>query len=141
MVEDARVALGARELATTPHNYDEFIVQGTKQKRRILQEYKEKFGTDYSDSIITKKKGRHSSINPDWKIVCMRPSIKEYYRVEELTIYNVITTVIKEFWDSFNSANLISLSRTNKDFWIMIKNTIQWLRIDFSFLPGSSFLL
>ena len=71
MVDDARVALGARELATTPHNYDEFIVQGTKQKRRILQEYKEKIGANYSDSIITKKKGKHSYTNPDRKIICI----------------------------------------------------------------------
>ena len=85
MVDDARVAIGARELRVTvpareltavPHNNDEIIVQGTKQKRRILQEYEEKFSTDYSDSIFTKKKGKHSHIYPDWKIVRMRPSIK-----------------------------------------------------------------
>ena len=85
MVDDARVALGACELRVTvparaltavPHNDDKIIVQGTKQKRRILQEYKDKFGTDYSDSIITKKKGKHSNIDPDRKIVRMRPSIK-----------------------------------------------------------------
>ena len=64
----------------------------------------------------------------------MRPSIKKYYRVEELTIYNVITTVIKEFRDSFDSADLINLSCINKDFLIMIKNTIRWLRNDFSSL-------
>jgi hypothetical protein len=133
MIDDARVALGARklrvalparELTAIPHNNDEIIVQGTKQKRLILQEYEEKFGTDYPDSIITKKKGKHSSIDPDRKIVRMRPSIQKYYRVEELTIYNVITTVIKEFRDSFDSADLINLSCTNKDFSIMIKNTI-----------------
>ena len=58
MVDDARVALGALELRVllparkstdVPHNDDEIIVQGTKQKRRILQEYEEKFGTNYSD--------------------------------------------------------------------------------------------
>jgi hypothetical protein len=38
MVNDARVALGARELAIAPPNFDEIIVQGTKQKRLILQE-------------------------------------------------------------------------------------------------------
>ena len=47
MVDDARVALGARELATTPHNNDKIIVQGTKQKRWILQEYEEKIGAGY----------------------------------------------------------------------------------------------
>ena len=50
MIDDARVALGARELrvalpacelTAVPHNDDEIIVQGTKQKRLILQEYEE----------------------------------------------------------------------------------------------------
>ena len=49
MVDDARVALGARELrvvlpaqkfTSVPQNDDNIIVQGTKQKRLILQEYK-----------------------------------------------------------------------------------------------------
>ena len=104
MVDNARVALGARKLrvavlaresTAVPHNDDKIIVQGTKQKRLILQEYEEKFGTNYSDSIITKKKGKHSYIDPDRKIIRMRPSITKYYRVEEFIIYNVITTVIK----------------------------------------------
>jgi hypothetical protein len=104
MVDDARVAIEARELKVTapaseltavPHNDDEIIVQGTKQKHQILQEYKDTCGTNYPDSITTKKKGRHSHINPARKIVRMKPSIKKYYRVEELTVYNVITTVIK----------------------------------------------
>ena len=58
MVEDARVALGARELrvalparelTAVPHNDDEIIVHGTKQKRRILQEYEDTSGTNYPD--------------------------------------------------------------------------------------------
>ena len=143
MVDDARVAIEAREwritvptreLTAVPHNDDEIIIQGTKQKHWILQEYEDTFGTDYSDSITTKKEGKHSSIVPVRKIVRMKPSIKKYYRVEELTIYNVITTVIKESRNSFSSADLISLSCANKDFLIMIKNTIRWLRIDFSSL-------
>jgi hypothetical protein len=143
MVNKARVAIKerewkvtgpARKLTAAPQNDDEIIVQGTKQKRRILQEYEDTFGTEYLDSITTKKKGKHSSINHVRKIVRMKPCINKYYRVEELTIYNVITTVIKEFWDSFNPSDLISLSCTNKDFSIMIKNTIRWLRIDFSSL-------
>jgi len=31
IVDDARVTLGARELATTPHNDDEIIVHGTNK--------------------------------------------------------------------------------------------------------------
>ena len=55
------------ELTAVPHNNDEIIIQGTKQKCRILQEYKEKSDTNYSDSIINKKKGKHCSIDPDRK--------------------------------------------------------------------------
>ena len=116
MVNNARVALGVRESTTAPHNVSKIIIQGTTQKRWILQEYKESFGAGYSDSIVTKKKGKHSYIDPDQPIICMKPSITKYYRVEELTIYNVITTEIKEIRGSFGSADLISLSCTNKDF-------------------------
>jgi hypothetical protein len=38
-------------------------------------------------------------------------------------LYNVITTVIKEFWDSFKLADLVNLSCANKDFWTMITVT------------------
>ena len=42
--------------------------------------------------------------------------------------------MIKEFRDSFESADLISLSCTNKDFLTMILNTVRWLNINFSSL-------
>ena len=95
MVNNARVTLGVCESTNTPYNTNDILAQGTKQTRRILQEYKKAFGTNHSDSIVTKKKGKHSNIDHDWPIICMRPSITKYYRVEELTIYNIITTVIK----------------------------------------------
>ena len=74
MVDNARVALGARELKValpTPeltailHTDDEIIVQVKKEKSRILQEYEKNFGANYSDSIITKKKGKHYYIDTD----------------------------------------------------------------------------
>jgi hypothetical protein len=143
MVDKARAAIEDHESkvkapasgpTATLHNDDEIIIQGTRQKRWILQEYEDTFGSNYPDSITTKKKGKHSQIDPLRKIVRMKPSIKKYYRVEELTIYNVVTTVIKELWDSFGPTNLLHLSCANKDFSIMIKNTVRWLRIDFSSL-------
>jgi hypothetical protein len=70
-------------------------VFSTREKKRILEEYVSKFGSSYQDSIITKKKGKpdineasHFSTS-SWK--GMKPSSDKYYRVEELTIYNVIT--------------------------------------------------
>ena len=62
----------------------------------------------------------------------MSPSINKYYWVQELLLYNVITTVIKEYQASFNSTDLRNLSRINHDFSKMIPNTIRWLQLDFS---------
>ena len=63
---------------------------------------------------------------------CMLPSIRKYYQVKELTLYNVITLVIKEYRDSFTSTDIINLSRINRDFSSMIPKTIRWLQLDFS---------
>jgi hypothetical protein len=76
---------------------DDVIVKGTKHKMQILQDYEAEFGANYPKLIITRRKGKHSH-EPD--IVTptrMSPFIKKYYRVQELTLYNVITTVIKEY--------------------------------------------
>jgi hypothetical protein len=39
---------------------DDVIVKGKKHKMQILQEYEAEFGANYPNSIITKKKGKHS---------------------------------------------------------------------------------
>ncbi len=49
-----------------------------------------------------------------------------------MTLYNVITAVIKEQRTSFTSTDLQNLSSINHDFSRMIPNTIWWLRLDFS---------
>jgi hypothetical protein len=41
--------------ATSATAYDSTIVQGTKEKTRILSAYQEKFGEGLPDLIITKK--------------------------------------------------------------------------------------
>ena len=73
-------------------------VSGTREKKCILEEYVSKFGSGHQESIITMKKGKLDINKPlhfatsSWK--GMKPSSNKYYRVEELTIYNVITIVI-----------------------------------------------
>ena len=62
----------------------------------------------------------------------MLPSIGKYYRVKELTLYNVITTVIKEHRTSFTSTDLQNLSTINHKFSNLIPKTIRWLTLDFS---------
>jgi hypothetical protein len=108
------------------------IVTGTKHNILILQEYKREFGSDNPDSIVTRKKGKKSHNWINNTPACMSPSVKKYYWVQELTLYNIITTVIKEYWDSFDFTDLNNLSMVNGDFSIMIPNTIRWLQLDFS---------
>ena len=92
------------------------IVKGKKNKMQILTEYEATYGADFPNPIITKKKGKHSCEQDIVHPTCMLPSIKKYYRVKELTLYNVITTVIKEQRTSFTSTDLQNLSSINHDF-------------------------
>ena len=103
---------------------DSIIITGTKHKKRVLQEYESKFGNDIPHPIVTRLKGKHSTDSIYAAPVCMKHSIKKYYRVQELTLYRIITMVIKEFWDRFNPTNLINLSKINNKFSIIIPNTI-----------------
>jgi hypothetical protein len=65
-------------------------VSGTREKKRILEEYVSKFGSGHQESIITKKKGKLDTKEPlhfatsSWK--GMMHSSNKYYRVKELTI-------------------------------------------------------
>jgi hypothetical protein len=111
---------------------DDVIVTGKKHKTQILQEYEEEFGAAYPKSIITRRKGKHSCEPDILHPTRMLPSTKKYYRVQELTLYYVITTAIEEYRDCFNSTDLHNLSRINRDFSKMVPNTILWLRLDFS---------
>ncbi len=63
----------------------------------------------------------------------MKPSSDKYYRVKELTIYNVITIVIQEY-TAFSKKELSHLHLINKDFSMMLPKLKHWLKIDFSLL-------
>ena len=94
---------------------DQIIIRGTQHKLRILQEYQDKYS--HSEKVIvTRKKGKILSDVTDDPIVYptvpptvrMRPRLSISYRVVELTsIYKVITTVIKEYVDSFTTRDLL----------------------------------
>jgi hypothetical protein len=112
-------------------------VSGTKEKKCILEEYVSKFDSGHQESIITKKKGKLDPNEPlhfvtsSWK--GMKPSTDKYYRVKDLTIYNVITIVIREY-TAFSKNELLSIRLINTDFTKMIPKLKQWLQIDFSTL-------
>ncbi len=49
------------------------MVSGSREKRRILENYEEKFGLGYPDSIVTSKKGKLISTTLVSQSTCMRP--------------------------------------------------------------------
>jgi hypothetical protein len=80
---------------------NDVIVAGTAHKNAILDAYEAKYksGTDH---VVTRIKGKRvldAVLNPCKR---MRPSSDKYYRVKELTLYNAITTVLKEYYSSFS---------------------------------------
>ena len=134
-----KVAPVKNTVNTTPSSLtrvedNSIIIARTKHKKRILQEYESEFGRDFLDSIVTRKKGKHSIDPIDPAPIRMKPSIKKYYQVQELKIYNIITMVITEFLESFNTTNMKNLLAINADFSVMIPKTMCWLKIDFSLL-------
>jgi hypothetical protein len=105
---------------------------GKKEKKRILEKYQMQHGSDYNDSIVTKKKGKTSNDSSLLNRTRMRPSLDKWYRVEELFLYNVITTVIKESRVSLSNQDLFNLRMVNKDFANIVPKTCRWLRMDFT---------
>jgi hypothetical protein len=55
------------------------IVSGTREKRHILEAYKKKIGSGYSNSIVMDKKGKLVSITLVSHSTRMRPSKDKFY--------------------------------------------------------------
>jgi hypothetical protein len=121
----------------TPNSGPSTVVFRSKEKKCILDKYVSKFGSGYQESIITKKKGKldHNELLPSlassWQ--CMKPSTDKYYQVKELTIYNVISIVIREY-AAFSKNKLSNIRLLNTNFAKMIPKLQRWLQIDFSLL-------
>ncbi len=62
----------------------------------------------------------------------MRPSLNKWYRVGDLHLYNVITTIIKECRVSFLKEDISNLCLVNKDFPNIIPKVLHWLRVNFT---------
>jgi hypothetical protein len=61
-------------------------VSGSKEKKRILEEYVSTFGSGYQELIITKKKGKFNHNEPLQSLASsregMKPSTNKYYQVK-----------------------------------------------------------
>jgi hypothetical protein len=108
---------------------DTIIVRGTKEKKHILDAYKERFGQDFDHSIVSKKKGK-IELDPNLNFPRMKPALDKWYRVSELLILNVITTVVKKH--HLSSYSLKNLQLINKCISTMIPNVLRWLHANFS---------
>jgi hypothetical protein len=67
----------------------------------------------------------------------MKPSTDKYYRVKDLTIYNIITIVIQEYM-AFVKNKLLSIRLINTDIAKMIPKLKQWLQIDFFYITQAT---
>jgi len=52
-----------------------------------FHKYESEFRVNSPNSVVTKKKGKHSTVTIVLSSACMKPSINKYYRVQELTFY------------------------------------------------------
>jgi hypothetical protein len=93
--------------------------------------YQEKFGSEYPELIVTRKKGKISD-NKSLHCAGMRPSLNKWYRVGDLHLYNLITTIIKECRVSFSKDDISNLCLVNKDFANSVPKVFHWLRVDFT---------
>ncbi len=84
-------------------------------KKCILDDYQKKFGKDSNDSIVARKKGKISD-NTSLDCSQMRPSLDKWYRVGDLHLYNVITTIIKECRVTFSKEDFANPRLVNKDY-------------------------
>ncbi len=107
------------------------IVKGTCEQKCILTAYQEKFGSEYPELMVTRKKGKISD-NTSLHRAHMRPSLNKWYRVGDLCLYNVITTIIKECRVSFSKEDISNLHLANKDFANIVPKVLHWLQVNFT---------
>jgi hypothetical protein len=128
------ILLHTSNLVTASHTMlsnNSIIVQGTWEKKHILMAYQEKFGSEYPELIVRRKKGKISD-NTSLHCAHMRPSLDKWYQVGDLHLYNIITTIIKECRVSFSSEDLSNLCLVNKDFANIVPKVLCWLQVDFT---------
>ena len=113
------------------------LVKGQKDKKRILDLYEDMYSSQdlAAPPVVSRKKGKtevHNTVMTTLQRTTMRPELTKQYRVADLDIYHVISTVVREHHISLMTRDLSNLRLINKDFSIMIPKIMHWLRIDFS---------
>ncbi len=109
------------------------ILKGRHEKKCILMAYQEEIGSEYPELIVTRKKDKISD-NTSFHCARMRPSLDKWYRVGDLHLYNIITTIIKECRVSFSKEDISNLCLVKKDFANIVPKVLRWLQVDFTSL-------
>ena len=111
------------------------IIRGPKDKKRILDNYEERYSSPGSTApIMARQKGKtqEGELFPFVPCTTMRPEPTKYYRVEDLNLYPLVTIVLRECHESFDSQDLLDLAAINKDFVEMIPIVIRSFDMDFT---------
>jgi hypothetical protein len=71
--------------SNTMSSNNSIIVHGTNKRKCILMAYQDKFGSEYPESIVTRKKGK---ISDDTSLDCtrMKPSLYKWYQIGDLQL-------------------------------------------------------
>ena len=111
------------------------LVQGSVEKRSILDAYEDAFNPDPTSSIVAKKKGKTDVLLKS--LVSMKVSKDRYYRVDELTLYNVIAPlIVSGFLQQQQEGRL---RRTCKLLNSAIPKILYWSTLDYSSLREPRF--
>jgi hypothetical protein len=106
------------------------LVQGTMEKRSILDAYESAFKPDPASSIVANKKGKTDELPKS--LVRMKVSGDRYYRVNELTLHNVVPSLIVSGF--LDRQQVGRLSKTCKLLSTTIPKVLHWSTLDFSSL-------
>ena len=135
-------------------------IRGPKEKWQILGAYEDRFRDDPNVSIVTKIKGKrmnegdrskaelHLPVDETFDCeddceyrVCnrMRPSSDKYYRVEDLSFHNVLSTVLREQRASFSQRDMAALRSLDRICRKAVPLIERWLAIDITSLSEPRF--
>jgi hypothetical protein len=63
----------------------------------------------------------------------MWPELNKYYRVDTITLHNIIAIVMREYAE-FSPCDILAIRLLDKDFAVFVPKALRWLRVDFSSL-------
>ncbi len=123
-----------RSSPSYPHNRTLLSSEARKRANISFPPIKRNMGRIILIRSFHGKKGKLSDDGLSNNCNGMQPSLDKWYRVADVYLYNVITTVIKECRTAFSQEYLANLRLVCRVFANIVPKVIRWLCIDFSTL-------